>query len=529
MGIQFNRSGIGDVAPRAMANHRQRLRRLYEQAWRYGKEKTRARVGEYMRRWKIWRTYMTTVSVTGDRLVPQGVGTRRTVITGAGAPGLTLPQESLEGTGKLLRVECVGGGDGCVNHDADHTSYSQPSQIGHVATRWPKAFCYLLLWITIGLCTMHRAYADVPDCTYVWNGSGTIYIDPTVPWPAHDLAPGTQVGFVRNSGFSKTVTCHMPDGYDRMYYFNGMRLISGPGNGTLTGEPGVIRSLVNNITADFVTGSAVLSCTGKTTNLGTYPTTSLITSGTKGWYIAVPCENGPDGTVTATLTVSPMTLESTHEGDAIFVPDKGYVDSGINPACYLLGGCAGIGMSSRSDLANINDSSFMARMIFQTIYNPHGNSWGNWACTTDINDGGQLNWGVLSPPVDLSPTVGQILGAEKIVTVTVACPKDPNGTAWSITGGVYQIRGNVAGPGLHWLGSDNPSVSFEIKDLTNGGAVVPVGTSTILQSGDISTTNAGQTLLLSKSLSFTPVIARTPLLPGKTTAMATIDVWMRNH
>ncbi|HCC4192903.1 TPA: hypothetical protein M4860_001683 [Salmonella enterica] len=58
MGIQFNRSGIGDVAPRAMANHRQRLRRLYEQTWRYGKEKTRARVGEYVRRWKIWRKYM---------------------------------------------------------------------------------------------------------------------------------------------------------------------------------------------------------------------------------------------------------------------------------------------------------------------------------------------------------------------------------------------------------------------------------------------------------------------------------------
>lgn len=58
MGIQFNRSGIGDVAPRAVANHRQRLRRLYEQAWRYGKEKTRARVGEYVRRWKIWRKYM---------------------------------------------------------------------------------------------------------------------------------------------------------------------------------------------------------------------------------------------------------------------------------------------------------------------------------------------------------------------------------------------------------------------------------------------------------------------------------------
>ncbi|WP_449543076.1 reverse transcriptase domain-containing protein [Enterobacter ludwigii] len=58
MGIQFNRSGIEGVAPRAMASHRQRLRRLYEQAWRYGKVKTRARVGEYVRRWKIWGKFM---------------------------------------------------------------------------------------------------------------------------------------------------------------------------------------------------------------------------------------------------------------------------------------------------------------------------------------------------------------------------------------------------------------------------------------------------------------------------------------
>lgn len=58
MGFQFNRSGIGEVAPGAMANHRQRLRRLYEHAWRYGKDKTRALVGEYVRRLKIWKNFM---------------------------------------------------------------------------------------------------------------------------------------------------------------------------------------------------------------------------------------------------------------------------------------------------------------------------------------------------------------------------------------------------------------------------------------------------------------------------------------
>lgn len=58
MGIQFNGSGIVGVAPRAMANHRERCRRPYEQAWRYGERETRKRVAAYVRRWTIWRKTM---------------------------------------------------------------------------------------------------------------------------------------------------------------------------------------------------------------------------------------------------------------------------------------------------------------------------------------------------------------------------------------------------------------------------------------------------------------------------------------
>lgn len=59
MGIQFNGSGIEGVAPRALANHRERCRRLYEQVWRHGKKKTLARVSAYVKRWTIWRNSMT--------------------------------------------------------------------------------------------------------------------------------------------------------------------------------------------------------------------------------------------------------------------------------------------------------------------------------------------------------------------------------------------------------------------------------------------------------------------------------------
>lgn len=76
MGIQFNGSGIEGVAPRALANHRERCRRLYEQVWRYGKKKTMARVSAYVKRWTIWRNSMTgsanhrdpTIRVNPDRI-----------------------------------------------------------------------------------------------------------------------------------------------------------------------------------------------------------------------------------------------------------------------------------------------------------------------------------------------------------------------------------------------------------------------------------------------------------------------------
>ncbi|WP_370446911.1 MULTISPECIES: reverse transcriptase domain-containing protein [Lelliottia] len=55
MGIQFTGSGATGIAPRALANHRERCRRLYEQAvWR-GREWLRQRLSAYVKRWTIWR------------------------------------------------------------------------------------------------------------------------------------------------------------------------------------------------------------------------------------------------------------------------------------------------------------------------------------------------------------------------------------------------------------------------------------------------------------------------------------------
>lgn len=56
MGAWLTPAGVTDVAPRAKANHRERVRRLYERAWRRREPKgiATARVSAYRKRWTIW-------------------------------------------------------------------------------------------------------------------------------------------------------------------------------------------------------------------------------------------------------------------------------------------------------------------------------------------------------------------------------------------------------------------------------------------------------------------------------------------
>ncbi|WP_323086188.1 reverse transcriptase domain-containing protein, partial [Providencia alcalifaciens] len=56
MGAMLESQGVTDVAPRAKANHREKVRRLYERAWRWREPKgvTRRRLSTYRWRWAIW-------------------------------------------------------------------------------------------------------------------------------------------------------------------------------------------------------------------------------------------------------------------------------------------------------------------------------------------------------------------------------------------------------------------------------------------------------------------------------------------
>ncbi|EGH0794879.1 hypothetical protein N3391_003245 [Salmonella enterica subsp. enterica serovar Montevideo] len=502
MGIQFNRSGIGGVAPRAVANHRQRLRRLYERTWRYGKEKTRARVGEYMRRWKIWRTYMTTVGITGDRLVPKEPSLRQTHRGEAGpAADWQNKHRRSRGTRNLIEIICWR-----TNYMARLIVFAAVLLIALLPPGWA---------------------ASTPSCAGpTWNSGagGSVWANPTIPWPAAGLMPGTPAGYVRASGFTQQLTCTMPDGFDHVIYFNGVR---GSQNDTVRVSPGVFDnySATGPMAVRVVTGNAVVTCNGADgTRSATYPGDAV--AAFIGSYISVPCRNRGDGTVRISVTIEPATLQVPSTGVFQFGSGSTYgASNGTSPRCWRYIACIGIAGPSVNPVTAIQDTN-LTRTIRNHWQWPNSNTWGSWSCEANIDNNGRIDWGVLPAPSE--PVVGGELGQDVTITATVTCPKTGSSPDWSITGGMYQIRGGQAGPDLHWLSTDNPSIAFRFNDQRTG-SLAEVGTATDLASADITTTEGGQTLVLTKRLTVTPVIARVPISFGRTSGYATIDLWMRNR
>ncbi|EHN8908237.1 hypothetical protein F6T93_001502 [Enterobacter hormaechei] len=81
MGAWLEPQGVTDIAPRAKANHREKVRRLYERAWRWREPKgvTQRRVSIYRWRWAIWAAALLALPCTATA--------ERIVITG-GVPGI---------------------------------------------------------------------------------------------------------------------------------------------------------------------------------------------------------------------------------------------------------------------------------------------------------------------------------------------------------------------------------------------------------------------------------------------------------
>lgn len=443
---------------------------------------------------------MTTVGITGDSLVPKEPSLRQTHRGEAGpAADWQNKHRRSRGTSNLIEIIC-----------------------------WRTVYMARLIGFTAVLWLAHLQFGwaeSTPSCAGpTWNAGagGSIWLNPTIPWPASDLIPGTPAGYARGSGFTQQLTCTMPDGFDRLMYFNGARDL---GDATTVIAPGVFDYRHPWASVRLATGQAVATCNGKDgTRSATYPGDALAAA--IGSYISVPCRNRDDGTVQIIITVEPTTLQVPSTGVLTFHNGSNLgAASGTSGRCMLYSGCIGIAGPSVNPVTAIQDNN-LTRTIRNNWQMPYSNSWGSWSCEATIDNNGRIDWGILPAPTE--PIVGNALGPDVTLTATVTCTKTESSPDWSIAGGMYQIRGGQAGPDLHWLSTNNPSIAFRFTDQSTG-SLAEVGTTTNLSSADITTTEGGQTLVLSKRLTVTPVIARGPISYGRTTGNATIDLWMRNR
>lgn len=63
LGAWLAGTGVTGIAPRALANHREKVRRLYERLRMWPRARAHARVSQYRRRWKIWAKALGNVAI----------------------------------------------------------------------------------------------------------------------------------------------------------------------------------------------------------------------------------------------------------------------------------------------------------------------------------------------------------------------------------------------------------------------------------------------------------------------------------
>ncbi|WP_420026189.1 reverse transcriptase domain-containing protein [Enterobacter ludwigii] len=465
MGIQFNGSGITGVAPRALTSHRERCRRLYEQAWRYGKKKTRARVAEYVKRWTIWRNAMT------------GYQTR--------TPGHRTPGNHSLSVGARLRLGAT-------------------------------MSCLL---------SCGAAWGDtLPSCagpSWTQGSGNAVHI--TVPHPGVTYPAGTPTGYISNSGVTRTLRCIMPPGDTRFYYGTGS--LGQQPSYVRRIQPGIYEYSNYNYQEyydhmRFITSGATLTCVGRETRTALFPGDST-PAAPLGDEISVPCINDQDGAVTVSISVQPTTLAAPSDG---FLGTKLGSNIGSNNGnykyrSYMFGGAVGTGPGGAGPWAD--DSK--TRTLGNNLYNETVNS--NSACDVQWADSGSgqtnIDFGVLPAPAEsVWGSPGTRLGADvRTTTLELSCTD-----AAALTGrtGTGQIRGSQSPGDTGDLGSDNPGVAFRAE--TDAGDRILVNTST-----STGVTNTGSNAGVEQRqwvLTWYPVSTGVRPGPGKVRATATVDLFL---
>lgn len=550
MGIMFNRSGCVGVAPRAMANHRERLRRLYEQAWRYGKRGLRRRVTAYVRRWKIWRNYMLPEEcmARSGAYVRGGetTGRRRTVVDHRDKCGLCPPTLSpllglRGGRGPVQSVAGIGGWMA-----SRIVAWCSAGSGGIVRPRGRVAWVVAILLSLVIWPGIQGASAAsmVPYCSdqgvFVNRSTGVV---PKTLLPPGDGYGGGAVGYLYPPLGTYTVNCSISPNYDN----TSPGYVYGPAAQT----PGiwVTRSLPATSNQDADGTWMLPASTGAP---------SLVGYRLKFYGRYVSC-TGFDGTVTVNLDEPGVWNRGTVNGTpAVFLPCKDRTtQTGVNityswEGAALLLPPSGVQSDPSSDHVwvipaaldqitfgyqfgdGVNGVTLGRRTGID--YHPAARLGLDGDCRISVNGNAgplTLDWGVTEPT---APGPDGSMGLpSKTLDIQFDCLGTVRASGWNMH--VYQqVRGVPASDFTRdstVVGSTDPGVGFRINQYDGNGALLggEIGTTyDVGPAADVFQDAGGNRTTSSSSLKVTPVYTSQWQSGmdtyGRVTAVATLDMWL---
>lgn len=483
MGIQFNRSGIVGVAPRAMANHRERCRRLYEQVWRWGKVRTLARLSAYVKRWKIWRYSM----------INKTYGARK------------------------------------------HVASANPLRRNPTYVPSGVVRCLIISLFSLG---SHFAHAStLPGCVSILGGHAMTTLVQTIPDGRYP--PGTAAGYVQGTGVHKSGQCIMNTSSSSNNDYRRLGLVYGAserqGNvlkriapgvwdlDTTGARPGRASGRKYRIVHDY----GQITCTDSSgTHTASFPADAVrvTISGTDSDMISVPCDTSGGGTAYVSLDTSDTRVEVPGPGEIIGQPagTTGNELFDSNVVNLMAGSLAVQYPNDATEMGPLGAAWLTAGLLSGQVTVPFVS--GNTSCNTNWTSGasgsGELNWGTLSARHDAQ--VGDAVGTGQNIVLTTIC----NGVGTSSAGprsAVGVIRGQPSSGMTGGLLSDNPSIAFKFTDSESGKVIIP-NTSACVSGTVWSDNNATSTT--SWRMGVVPVVDRLPLIPGKTLATAVVDLYL---
>ncbi|PIJ50702.1 hypothetical protein BL250_09175 [Erwinia sp. OLTSP20] len=495
------------IAPRARTNHRQRARRLYEQALRNGKTTARARVAAYVKRWTIWR-------------------------------------ESMLGTVNVPGRQQRGGCGGTVAQAADGSREGNAQPDGQCRWRLPHAALVILL-LAAGLLYSAGSSATGLDSCAGSNGN-TVHLkySRTAPWGEStygSLPPGTPTAVLMgDNGF--TLHCMAPEG--RKYASLIVGLLASPSNNSIingkmiddhTWEINVEPQWLapdNGIQSMFnarytIQNFPTITCTGA----GGTHSASLDSSARRvgaAIVITIPCENDGDNGVILTKSGGGIvqvsipsngadtTSLSYNNGNAPVTP---YSTTPTNMVMDVLIGGSVVLTNTPSVYygTDMHERTLLIQPLgmFTGMGSDPGQRFAS--CTLSSNlPSNTMDWETVPAP-QAGGQVGGVLAPARQVVVTAHC----SGVISQYQPYMVINGEHVAGATSNVLGSDNESIGFALTSSTDN-TPIPLN---IPETIGVVQTAVNNQATISASISAEPVQLTPAVTPGRTTAHATVELY----